>query len=174
MLSVPFFPLLYKWEQLVVGVKFLVHFPCLLHQGTHKYTVSIILKTSVFFICNFLTFLTVVSLPLVAFCEWISFAFHKCSLHVCFSRTRDKRRDDGKWRDYDRYYDRSDLYRDKSSWRRGRSKSRSKSRGLSRSRSRSRGRSKDHDANRNVGEYSRCCFRGTSNVSDVWGLLHIV
>ncbi|XP_010121115.1 PREDICTED: RNA-binding protein 27-like, partial [Chlamydotis macqueenii] len=65
-------------------------------------------------------------------------------------RTREKKRDDGKWRDYDRYYDRSDLYREKSGWRRGRSKSRSKSRGLSRSRSRSRGRSKDRDTNRSV------------------------
>lgn len=63
-------------------------------------------------------------------------------------RSRDKKRDDGKWRDYDRYYDRSDLYREKSSWRRGRSKSRSKSRGISRSRSRSRGRSKDRDGSR--------------------------
>ncbi|XP_031980864.1 RNA-binding protein 27 isoform X3 [Corvus moneduloides] len=63
-------------------------------------------------------------------------------------RTREKKRDDGKWRDYDRYYDRSDLYREKSGWRRGRSKSRSKSRGLSRSRSRSRGRSKDRDGSR--------------------------
>ncbi|NXJ92151.1 RBM27 protein, partial [Corythaixoides concolor] len=67
------------------------------------------------------------------------------------SEQREKKRDDGKWRDYDRYYDRSDLYREKSGWRRGRSKSRSKSRGLSRSRSRSRGRSKDRDANRSVG-----------------------
>uniref|UniRef100_A0A8D0HDS4 RNA binding motif protein 27 n=1 Tax=Sphenodon punctatus TaxID=8508 RepID=A0A8D0HDS4_SPHPU len=65
-------------------------------------------------------------------------------------RTREKKRDDGKWRDYDRYYDRNDLYRDKYDWRRGRSKSRSKSRGLSRSRSRSRGRSKDRDPNRNI------------------------
>ncbi|XP_027499267.1 RNA-binding protein 27 isoform X3 [Corapipo altera] len=63
-------------------------------------------------------------------------------------RTREKKRDDGKWRDYDRYYDRSDSYREKSGWRRGRSKSRSKSRGLSRSRSRSRGRSKDRDGSR--------------------------
>ncbi|XP_016160699.1 PREDICTED: RNA-binding protein 27 [Ficedula albicollis] len=47
-------------------------------------------------------------------------------------RSREKKRDDGKWRDYDRYYDRSDLYREKSGWRRGRSKSRSKSRGVSR------------------------------------------
>lgn len=78
-------------------------------------------------------------------------------------RTRDKRRDDGKWRDYDRYYDRSDLYRDKSSWRRGRSKSRSKSRGLSRSRSRSRGRSKDHDANRNVEHRERSKFKSERN-----------
>ncbi|NXW36166.1 RBM27 protein, partial [Phaetusa simplex] len=90
--------------------------------------------------------------------------FHLVSLfvnviYVFFSRTREKKRDDGKWRDYDRYYDRSDLYREKSSWRRGRSKSRSKSRGLSRSRSRSRGRSKDRDATRSVGEYPRCCSR---------------
>ncbi|XP_059949564.1 RNA-binding protein 27 isoform X5 [Mesoplodon densirostris] len=66
-------------------------------------------------------------------------------------RTREKKRDDGKWRDYDRYYERTELYREKYDWRRGRSKSRSKSRGLSRSRSRSRGRSKDRDPNRNVG-----------------------
>uniref|UniRef100_A0A8C0H4D8 RNA binding motif protein 27 n=1 Tax=Chelonoidis abingdonii TaxID=106734 RepID=A0A8C0H4D8_CHEAB len=70
-------------------------------------------------------------------------------------RTREKKRDDGKWRDYDRYYDRNDLYRDKYDWRRGRSKSRSKSRGLSRSRSRSGGRSKDRDLNRNIG---KSCF----------------
>uniref|UniRef100_A0A670IYV2 RNA binding motif protein 27 n=1 Tax=Podarcis muralis TaxID=64176 RepID=A0A670IYV2_PODMU len=57
-------------------------------------------------------------------------------------RTRERKRDDGKWRDYDRYYERNDLYRDKYDWRRGRSKSRSKSRGLSRSRSRSRGRTR--------------------------------
>ncbi|OXB53992.1 hypothetical protein ASZ78_009148 [Callipepla squamata] len=78
-------------------------------------------------------------------------------------RTREKRRDDGKWRDYDRYYDRSDLYRDKSSWRRGRSKSRSKSRGLSRSRSRSRGRSKDHDANRSAEHRERSKFKSERN-----------
>ncbi|XP_064017764.1 RNA-binding protein 27 isoform X3 [Pogoniulus pusillus] len=70
-------------------------------------------------------------------------------------RSRDKKRDDGKWRDYDRYYDRSELYREKSSWRRGRSKSRSKSRGMSRSRSRSRGRSKDRDA-RSAGQIQVC------------------
>ncbi|XP_054833014.1 RNA-binding protein 27 isoform X2 [Eublepharis macularius] len=80
-------------------------------------------------------------------------------------RTRERKRDDGKWRDYDRYYDRNDLYRDKYDWRRGRSKSRSKSRGLSRSRSRSRGRSKDQDANkerdtnRNVEHRERAKFK---------------
>ncbi|XP_035194543.1 RNA-binding protein 27 isoform X5 [Oxyura jamaicensis] len=79
-------------------------------------------------------------------------------------RTREKKRDDGKWRDYDRYYDRSDLYRDKSSWRRGRSKSRSKSRGLSRSRSRSRGRSKDRDSSRSVAEHrERSKFKSERN-----------
>ncbi|NWR67980.1 RBM27 protein, partial [Bucorvus abyssinicus] len=78
-------------------------------------------------------------------------------------RTRDKKRDDGKWRDYDRYYDRSDLYREKSSWRRGRSKSRSKSRGLSRSRSRSRGRSKDRDANRSMEHRERSKFKSERN-----------
>ncbi|XP_032052726.1 RNA-binding protein 27 isoform X5 [Aythya fuligula] len=79
-------------------------------------------------------------------------------------RTREKKRDDGKWRDYDRYYDRSDLYRDKSSWRRGRSKSRSKSRGVSRSRSRSRGRSKDRDSSRNVAEHrERSKFKSERN-----------
>ncbi|XP_064377266.1 RNA-binding protein 27 isoform X1 [Dromaius novaehollandiae] len=82
-------------------------------------------------------------------------------------RTRDKKRDDGKWRDYDRYYDRSDLYREKSGWRRGRSKSRSKSRGLSRSRSRSRGRSKDRDTNRSVEHRERSKFK--SERSDVEG-----
>uniref|UniRef100_A0A670J0S5 RRM domain-containing protein n=1 Tax=Podarcis muralis TaxID=64176 RepID=A0A670J0S5_PODMU len=80
-------------------------------------------------------------------------------------RTRERKRDDGKWRDYDRYYERNDLYRDKYDWRRGRSKSRSKSRGLSRSRSRSRGRSKDQeankerDANRNVDHRDRAKFK---------------
>ncbi|KAM6379844.1 RNA-binding protein 27-like isoform 2-T2 [Pluvialis apricaria] len=78
-------------------------------------------------------------------------------------RTREKKRDDGKWRDYDRYYDRSDLYREKSSWRRGRSKSRSKSRGLSRSRSRSRGRSKDHDTNRSAEHRERSKFKSERN-----------
>ncbi|XP_025065306.1 RNA-binding protein 27 isoform X2 [Alligator sinensis] len=79
-------------------------------------------------------------------------------------RTREKKRDDGKWRDYDRYYDRNDLYRDKYDWRRGRSKSRSKSRGLSRSRSRSRGRSKDRDANRTIAEHrERSKFKSERN-----------
>ncbi|XP_042646134.1 RNA-binding protein 27 isoform X3 [Tyto alba] len=78
-------------------------------------------------------------------------------------RTREKKRDDGKWRDYDRYYDRSDLYREKSSWRRGRSKSRSKSRGLSRSRSRSRGRSKDRDTSRSVEHRERSKFKSERN-----------
>jgi hypothetical protein len=71
-----------------------------------------------------------------------------------YYRTREKKREDGKWRDYERYYERNELYREKYDWRRGRSKSRSKSRGLSRSRSRSRGRSKDRDPNRNVGEWA--------------------
>ncbi|KFV54493.1 RNA-binding protein 27, partial [Gavia stellata] len=79
------------------------------------------------------------------------------------SEQREKKRDDGKWRDYDRYYDRSDLYREKSGWRRGRSKSRSKSRGLSRSRSRSRGRSKDRDANRSVEHRERSKFKSERN-----------
>nr|XP_009930740.1 PREDICTED: RNA-binding protein 27 [Opisthocomus hoazin] len=78
-------------------------------------------------------------------------------------RTREKKRDDGKWRDYDRYYDRSDLYREKSGWRRGRSKSRSKSRGLSRSRSRSRGRSKDRDTSRSVEHRERSKFKTERN-----------
>uniref|UniRef100_A0A670XWP4 RNA binding motif protein 27 n=1 Tax=Pseudonaja textilis TaxID=8673 RepID=A0A670XWP4_PSETE len=79
--------------------------------------------------------------------------------------TRERKRDDGKWRDYDRYYDRNDLYRDKYDWRRGRSKSRSKSRGLSRSRSRSRGKSKDQDPNkdrdagRNIDHRERAKFK---------------
>ncbi|XP_065500259.1 RNA-binding protein 27 isoform X2 [Caloenas nicobarica] len=78
-------------------------------------------------------------------------------------RTREKKRDDGKWRDYDRYYDRSDLYREKSGWRRGRSKSRSKSRGLSRSRSRSRGRSKDRDGSRSAEHRERSKFKSERN-----------
>ncbi|KAM9373256.1 RNA-binding protein 27-like [Phaethornis superciliosus] len=78
-------------------------------------------------------------------------------------RSREKKRDDGKWRDYDRYYDRSDVYREKSGWRRGRSKSRSKSRGLSRSRSRSRGRSKDRDASRSVEHRERSKFKSERN-----------
>ncbi|KAK2540594.1 Rbm27 isoform A [Columba livia] len=87
-------------------------------------------------------------------------------------RTREKKRDDGKWRDYDRYYDRSDLYRDKSSWRRGRSKSRSKSRGLSRSRSRSRGRSKDRDGSRGAEHRERSKFKSERN--DVEGSYNAV
>ncbi|KFP85243.1 RNA-binding protein 27, partial [Apaloderma vittatum] len=79
------------------------------------------------------------------------------------SEQREKKRDDGKWRDYDRYYDRSDLYREKSGWRRGRSKSRSKSRGLSRSRSRSRGRSKDRDASRSAEHRERSKFKSERN-----------
>ncbi|NXY89082.1 RBM27 protein, partial [Alcedo cyanopectus] len=78
-------------------------------------------------------------------------------------RSRDKKRDDGKWRDYDRYYERSELYREKSSWRRGRSKSRSKSRGLSRSRSRSRGRSKDREASRSADHRERSKFKSERN-----------
>ncbi|XP_038628075.1 RNA-binding protein 27 isoform X2 [Tachyglossus aculeatus] len=78
-------------------------------------------------------------------------------------RTREKKREDGKWREYDRYYERSELYRDKYDWRRGRSKSRSKSRGLSRSRSRSRGRSKDRDPNRNVEHRERSKFKSERN-----------
>ncbi|XP_054245373.1 RNA-binding protein 27 [Indicator indicator] len=81
-------------------------------------------------------------------------------------RSREKKRDDGKWRDYDRYYDRSELYREKSSWRRGRSKSRSKSRGLSRSRSRSRGRSKDRDS-RSAEHRERSKFKSERNDVDV-------
>ncbi|XP_051487151.1 RNA-binding protein 27 isoform X2 [Apus apus] len=77
-------------------------------------------------------------------------------------RTREKKRDDGKWRDYDRYYERSDSYREKSGWRRGRSKSRSKSRGLSRSRSRSRGRSKDREA-RSAEHRERSKFKSERN-----------
>ncbi|NXG66696.1 RBM27 protein, partial [Hemiprocne comata] len=77
-------------------------------------------------------------------------------------RTREKKRDDGKWRDYDRYYERGDSYREKSGWRRGRSKSRSKSRGLSRSRSRSRGRSKDREA-RSAEHRERSKFKSERN-----------
>ncbi|KAM5298981.1 RNA-binding protein 27 isoform 4-T4 [Ctenodactylus gundi] len=78
-------------------------------------------------------------------------------------RTREKKREDGKWRDYDRYYERNELYREKYDWRRGRSKSRSKSRGLSRSRSRSRGRSKDRDPNRSVEHRERSKFKSERN-----------
>ncbi|KAM8973250.1 RNA-binding protein 27-like isoform 1-T1 [Pelodytes ibericus] len=54
-------------------------------------------------------------------------------------RTRDKKREDGKWREYDRH-------RDKYDWRRGRSKSPNKSKSTNRSRSRSRGRSRDRES----------------------------
>ncbi|XP_029439520.1 RNA-binding protein 27 [Rhinatrema bivittatum] len=64
-------------------------------------------------------------------------------------RTREKKRDDGKWREYERYHDRNDLYRDRYDWRRGKSKSPVKTKPLSRSRSRSRGRSRDQEPNRN-------------------------
>ncbi|CAH2277056.1 RNA-binding 27 [Pelobates cultripes] len=53
-------------------------------------------------------------------------------------RSRDRKREDGKWRDYDRH-------RDKYDWRRGRSKSPPKSKSTNRSRSRSRGRSRDRE-----------------------------
>ncbi|KAG9469940.1 hypothetical protein GDO78_019290 [Eleutherodactylus coqui] len=57
------------------------------------------------------------------------------------TRTRDKKREDGKWRDYERH-------RDKYDWRRTRSKSPLKSRPTNRSRSRSRGRSRDRESAR--------------------------
>ncbi|XP_075457148.1 RNA-binding protein 27 isoform X2 [Ascaphus truei] len=56
-------------------------------------------------------------------------------------RTREKKREDGKWREYDRH-------RDKYDWRGGRSKSPSKSKPTNRSRSRSRGRSRDRESTR--------------------------
>ncbi|KAM4748219.1 RNA-binding protein 27-like [Rhinophrynus dorsalis] len=59
-------------------------------------------------------------------------------------RTREKKREDGKWREYDRH-------RDKYDWRRGRSKSPSKTKSTNRSRSRSRGRSRDRESARNRG-----------------------
>ncbi|XP_018111656.1 RNA-binding protein 27 isoform X1 [Xenopus laevis] len=59
-------------------------------------------------------------------------------------RTREKKREDGKWRDYDRH-------RDKYDWRRGRSKSPVKSKSTNRSRSRSRGRSRERESTRNRG-----------------------
>ncbi|XP_030067446.1 RNA-binding protein 27 isoform X2 [Microcaecilia unicolor] len=73
-------------------------------------------------------------------------------------RTRDRKRDDGKWREYDRYHDRNDVYREKYDWRRGKSKSPVKSKPLSRSRSRSRGRSRDQDPNRNRDHRERSKF----------------
>ncbi|KAL0608034.1 RNA-binding protein 27 [Plecturocebus cupreus] len=87
----------------------------------------------------------------------------KQSFYLDLLKTREKKREDGKWRDYDRYYERNELYREKYDWRRGRSKSRSKSRGLSRSRSRSRGRSKDRDPNRNVEHRERSKFKSERN-----------
>uniref|UniRef100_A0A8C5R0A2 RNA binding motif protein 27 n=1 Tax=Leptobrachium leishanense TaxID=445787 RepID=A0A8C5R0A2_9ANUR len=59
-------------------------------------------------------------------------------------RSRDKKREDGKWREYDRH-------RDKYDWRRGRSKSPPKSKSANRSRSRSRGRSRDREPTRGRG-----------------------
>ncbi|XP_063784181.1 RNA-binding protein 27 isoform X2 [Pseudophryne corroboree] len=56
-------------------------------------------------------------------------------------RIRDKKRDDGKWRDYDRH-------RDKYDWRGGRSKSPPKNKAANRSRSHSRGRSRERDTAR--------------------------
>ncbi|XP_040262107.1 RNA-binding protein 27 isoform X2 [Bufo bufo] len=66
-------------------------------------------------------------------------------------RTREKKREDGKWRDYERH-------RDKYDWRRARSKSPLKSRSTNRSRSRSRGRSRDQESTRNRDHRERSKF----------------
>ncbi|KAM4037953.1 RNA-binding protein 27 isoform 1-T1 [Anomaloglossus baeobatrachus] len=66
-------------------------------------------------------------------------------------RTRDKKREDGKWREYDRH-------RDKYDWRRTRSKSPLKSRSTNRSRSRSRGRSREREPARSRDHRERSKF----------------
>ncbi|XP_072002239.1 RNA-binding protein 27 [Engystomops pustulosus] len=71
-------------------------------------------------------------------------------------RTRDKKREDGKWRDYDRH-------RDKYDWRRTRSKSPLKSRSTNRSRSRSRGRSRDRESTRSRDHRERSKFESERN-----------
>nr|XP_014343928.1 PREDICTED: RNA-binding protein 27 isoform X3 [Latimeria chalumnae] len=78
-------------------------------------------------------------------------------------RNRDKKRDDSKRKEYDRYT-RTDLYKDRYDWRRGRSRSRersyspNKSRGSSQSRSCSRGRSRDLDSGRGREHRERAKF----------------
>lgn len=72
---------------------------------------------------------------------------------ISVERPREKKREDGKWRDHDRYYERNDLYRDKYDWRRGKSKSPIKSRPVGRSRSPNRGRNREQDTNRCRGEH---------------------
>ncbi|XP_072255090.1 RNA-binding protein 27 [Pyxicephalus adspersus] len=71
-------------------------------------------------------------------------------------RARDKKREDGKWRDYDRHRDRYD-------WRRGRSKSPSKSKSTNKSRSRSRGRSRDREITRSRDHRERTKFESERN-----------
>ncbi|KAM3925803.1 RNA-binding protein 27 [Leptodactylus fuscus] len=66
-------------------------------------------------------------------------------------RTREKKREEGKWREYDRH-------RDKYDWRRTRSKSPLKSRSTNRSRSRSRGRSRDRESTRSRDHRERSKF----------------
>ncbi|XP_053575254.1 RNA-binding protein 27 [Bombina bombina] len=66
-------------------------------------------------------------------------------------RIREKTRDEGKWREYDRH-------RDKYNWRRGRSKSPPKSKPTNRSRSRSRGRSRERELIRNREHRERMKF----------------
>ncbi|XP_069100780.1 RNA-binding protein 27 isoform X2 [Pleurodeles waltl] len=72
---------------------------------------------------------------------------------ISVERPREKKREDGKWRDHDRYYERNDLYRDKYDWRRGKSKSPIKNRPVSRSRSPNRGRNREQDISRSRGEH---------------------
>ncbi|XP_040200516.1 RNA-binding protein 27 isoform X2 [Rana temporaria] len=71
-------------------------------------------------------------------------------------RTRDKKREDGKWREFDRHRDRYD-------WRRGRSKSPSKNKPLNNSRSRSRGRSRDRESTRSRDHRERTKFESERN-----------
>ncbi|KAE8614633.1 hypothetical protein XENTR_v10008248 [Xenopus tropicalis] len=73
-------------------------------------------------------------------------------------RIREKKREDGKYREYDRH-------RDKYDWRRGRSKSPTKSKSTNRSRSRSRGRSRERESTRNRGNAKGNSVQQSSSAS---------
>ncbi|XP_068133640.1 RNA-binding protein 27 isoform X2 [Hyperolius riggenbachi] len=71
-------------------------------------------------------------------------------------RLKEKKREDGKWKDYERHRDRYD-------WRRGGSKSPSKNKSSNNSRSRSRGRSRERESARSRDHRERTKFESERN-----------